>query len=112
MGKAIAYGAVAIKILTALYPADWAGFEPDSNQSENVIPVSIDRAGIQGSVKAGKENSVIPNNIPELTRIFPGTTQFSILKVDSGETSTGQMAHPSVSPSQITVKKPSVIRRC
>ena|GEM_PF-5272255 len=32
------------------------------------------------------------------------------MKVDSGESSTGQIAHTSISPSQITVKKPSVIQ--
>ncbi|MEH2179882.1 hypothetical protein [Nostoc sp.] len=52
--------------------------------SENMIPFSFAFSNMFSNIKVeGKtrdKNSVFSNNVPELTRIFPGTMSFSYLE--------------------------------
>jgi hypothetical protein len=78
--------------------------------SENIIPSSFAFSNafsnVQVDGKTRDENSVFSSDIPVFTRVFTEATQFSTLKVDSGEINTSQVTYPCIRTSQIAVKEP------
>jgi hypothetical protein len=73
----------------------------------SVSIVGIER-GIAG--ETGDKNSVFPNNIPVVTRIFAKPPKLRTLKIDSNEISRAYIAATGVNSTEIAVKKPSIFQ--
>jgi len=64
--------------------------------------------GIEG--KTRYENSVLPNNVPVVTRLFAKAPKLSTLKINSSEINRAYITFTAVKSSQVAVKKPSIFQ--